>query len=159
MGKPKNFINQFIEYTESAESPTSYFYWTAVAMVAAVLRDKVKLVRGLQTIYPNVYVLLLSKASSNTRKGTALKQGLRILEQVDACRILGGRKTFQGIIRRLNETYTPENGGDPIEGASCLLYSEELSASFVSDPQTLDTLTDWFDYHNRWDNVLSTFRS
>jgi len=128
-------------------------------MIAAVLRDNVKLELGLQTIYPNVYILLLSKASSNTRKGTPLKIGLKLLQKVDATRIFSGRKSFQGILKGLAEVYTRKSDGKVFAGASALLYSEELSSSFVQDQQLVDTITDWFDYHSRWDNTLSAMDS
>ena len=160
---PKSYINAFLEYTKDAESPTSYFRWSAVATIAAALRDNVWLELGLQKIYPNVYILLLSKHSSNTRKSVPLKISLKILREADCAQVLDGRKSFQGLIRRLGKTETElSSDGEEVRfkgGASALLYSEELSANFVEDAQLVDTLTDWFDYHDVWSNTLSNVES
>ncbi len=151
------FIEDFHRYTKEAESPTSYFHWTAVSILSATLRDNVYLKLGLQTVYPNLFILLLSKSSSNTRKGTPLKIAGYLLKELGNTHVLTGRKSFQGIIKRLSNVQ--QNGKKVVKGGSAILINEELAANLVQDPQLGDTLTDWFDYHKTWSNMLSSLET
>jgi hypothetical protein len=150
-----SFVDDFLVFTESAESPTSYFKWAAYTLIGAVLRDHVYIrLSALNTIYPNLYTIILSKGSSATRKGTPLKAALALLREVDNTHIIAGKGSMPGIFKVLQNAHTNVRG-ETYKGASGLLYSEEMTAFFVEEPNAIDVLTEWYDFHKKWDSSLS----
>lgn len=145
-----NFLTQFLEYTQDAESPTSFFRWSAIATLSAVMKDNVYWDVGFDRINPNIYVLLIAK-SGTCRKGLPLKISESLLNKVGTVRMITGRATIQAVIKELNSTTTNANGVTH-SGANALLYSEELSAFFHEGPETISVLTDLYDSHARWTN-------
>jgi hypothetical protein len=150
-----NFVDQFLEYTKEAESPTSYFRWAAYTTIAATLRDNVWFRYGLTRVYPNMYTLILSRRSSMVKKSTPLKVSLGLLEDVGNTKIINGRATIAGIIGVMTGAKTDQEGR-PVTGASCILYSEEVSSLLLDDTYAIDTLTDWYDGHKVWCSTLGS---
>ena len=56
-----SFINEFLDYTKSYESPDAFWYWAAVGIIGAVLRDNCYLLLGDTRIYPNLYIIIIAK--------------------------------------------------------------------------------------------------
>jgi len=67
-----NFINDFITLTSEYESPTSFWRWSAYAVVAATLRNNVHIQAGLRRIYPNIYVVLLADSAIQFKRSFKL---------------------------------------------------------------------------------------
>ena len=149
---PSNFIDRFLEHTKYAESPTSYFEFAALTTIAAVLRDNVYMKYQLYTIYPNLYVILLSAESSNTRKGLPLSICKRLVSSADNTHVIAGTATMPAIIQRLGENYTTK-GGKAIEGASGLLVAAELTSFLKKDFNAVDHLTNFYDYHEEVESL------
>jgi len=152
-----NFVDLLLEYTEDAESPTSYFKWAAYTTLATIMRDNVWIDRKQYgKIYPNIYTLILSRRSSLVRKSLPLKVALKLVQQIDNTKVVNGRATIPGIIKVLAAPKMSKEG-KTVDGASAMLYSEELSAMLIDgDTEGIHTLTDWYDYHEKWNNTLSS---
>lgn len=150
-----NFVDMFLDYTNDAESPTSYFRWSAYTTLAAVLRNNVYIDLHIAKIYPNMYTLILSQRSSLVKKSTPLKTAKKLLEAVDNTKIISGRTTIAGMINVMTQLKTGKNGNQ-INGASALLYSEELTSMLIEDHYATDTLTDFYDGHGTWGSHLSS---
>jgi len=58
------------------------------------------------------------------------------------------------VLKVLATPYRTEEG-EIIKGASGILYAEELTSFLVKDPNTVDNLTDLYDYHEHWQTTLS----
>lgn len=144
-----NFIDMFLEYTKDGESPTSFFKWSAISMLSAVMRDNVYYDVATDKIYPNIYVLLVAKSGA-CRKGSPLKIAQKLVQLTNNTKVISGRASIQGAMQVLAGFDTKTM----IKGASGLLYSEELSAFLVEDPAAIKILTDWYDYHEKWTNTL-----
>lgn len=150
----QNFVEAFLDYNSASESPTEYFKWCAYAVLAATLRDNCFIDLGRnRKIYPNLFVILLSKYSSLARKGGALRPALRLLQQVENTHLINGKSSIAGIIDELNENFK-NSAGRIFIGASGIIYNEELTAAFVEEPHLVDTLTDWYDFHDNWGERL-----
>lgn len=54
-----DWLTSFLEFTENSEPPPTYRLWTALSVIAACLRRKVKLDLGMLTFYPNFYIILV----------------------------------------------------------------------------------------------------
>lgn len=144
-----NFIDMFLEYTKDAESPTSFFKWSAISALSAVMRDNVYFDAGYERIYPNTYILLVA-SSGACRKGSPLKIAQRLVQLTNNTKVISGRTSIQGAMTVLSQFETKSG----IRGASALMYSEELSAFLVDDPAAIKILTDWYDFHETWNNSL-----
>lgn len=148
-----NFVEEFIEYTKDAESPTSYFKWCAYTAIAAVLRDNSWLDANYDRIYPNLYTVIVSGKSSITRKSIPMKNALKLVRHVDNTKIIEGYASMAGIYDVLQSQRT-NKWKAPVNGGSALLYSEELTSFLYLEPMTIDKLTDWYDYHDHASSEL-----
>ena len=63
MRQLKNWINSYLEYTANTESPERFHFWAAVSTVAGALARKCYLPRGLFTVFPNHYIVLVSESA------------------------------------------------------------------------------------------------
>ncbi|MGQ9845902.1 MAG: hypothetical protein ACUVQP_00155 [Bacteroidales bacterium] len=150
-----NFLEGVLKVTEHLESPTSYLEWAAYVSIAAVLRDNVYIKRGpFAKIYPNLYVIIVGDSGA-TRKSSPLRVVNRLVKPVQNTKIIEGRASIQGVLNRLSEVVTLDNGRTLRDG-SALLYSEEFAAFLVKDPQTTAILTDIYDFKEEHDIVLKT---
>lgn len=153
-----NFISGFLEYTKHSESPESFLRWAAIATVGATMRDNVYLDVGAgERVYPNLYLILVARSGA-CRKGFPLKVSKRLIDKIGNTKIIAGRTSIQAVVSDLSRSYTAQMGGGHglMQGASGLLYSEELAAFMVDDKATIPILTDLYDYHEKWTNNLKS---
>lgn len=146
------FIEDFIDYTKEAESPTSYFRWAAISAVSAVMRDNLYHEWQYDRLYPNLFILLVGPPAIG--KSLPMKIAGRMIKAVDNTKIIEGSASIQAVVKSLG---TFETGGQ--KGASCILYSEELSSFYVKDQMTNELLTDLSDYHETWDRNLISWQA
>jgi len=95
----RGFINQYIDYTKPQQSPTLFHTWTAISTVASVLRRRVWIDRGYYTLYPNLYMILVS-ASGVGMKSTAIKiatEGL-LPKAIPDLTIMRGKLTMKYLV-------------------------------------------------------------
>ena len=76
-----DFLSAYLAYTNNTEPPTSYHTWTALSMIAAALQRRVYIKWGYETIYPNMYIVLVGP-SGKCRKGTAMNVGKDLLKDL-----------------------------------------------------------------------------
>jgi hypothetical protein len=149
-----NYIDYFLQYTQSAESPTDFFRWSALVTLAAVARDSIYHEHLLKRTYPNLYVVLYAKSGA-ARKSVPCDIAYKLIREVNNTTCIAGRTSIQYAIKRLSEGFTTDQGV-VITGASGFLYSEELSSFIVKDDHTIDLLTTLFDYHEKWESSTIT---
>jgi hypothetical protein len=142
-----NFLDEFLEWTKNAESPESYFLWAAISAVSAVMRDNFQQIWEHGKLYPNTYILIVGPPAIGKQLPMKLAGGL--IRKVKNTRLVEGSASIQAIIKMLG---TYETGGQ--KGASCLIYTEELSSFYVKDQGSNDLLTDLYDFHEVWDRTL-----
>lgn len=153
--KLEDWLDAYLEYTDSSEPPTSYHVWCGLSVIAGALQRRVYLQQGLErTIYPNLYVILVGP-SGRTRKGVALGIAKDLLSKVSTVSIApessSGREALILAMKRAASNVT-----DPTDGrikAHCALsvFSEELSVFLgQGDIKLLANLTDWYDSKDDW---------
>src|SRR4051812_42124376 len=118
-----DYIQDFIDYTSAYESPTDFFYWSALAGVSAVLRDSCYLMLGDTKLFPNIYVLIV--ANPAMRKAKPLNSTVELVKHVENTKIIEGRTSIQAVIQRLGDIERRKNG-QSITGASGFIFSEEI---------------------------------
>jgi hypothetical protein len=126
------------------ESPKSFWFWSALAAISAVVKDNVWFDKQQYNLYPNIYVMLY--ADSGVKKGPPISMAKRLVASVDNTTIINGRSSIQGILKKLGTSYT-KPGGIVMNKAVGFICSSELSASLVEDKAALDILTDLYDRH------------
>lgn len=154
-----SWLDLLVSSTAELESPKRFYYWSGIAAISAIVRKNVWLDRFSYTLYPNVYVLLVS-AKSGLRKGNPVSFAKSIVERVGTTRIVSGRNSVQGVIRDLSQQVTIANPGQPpliLNDAQAFLCAPELDSFMVRDEQGLSILTDLYNTHENdksWKNSL-----
>lgn len=153
----KDWLDGYLEYTQSSEPPTSFHVWCGLAVIAGALQRRVYLQQGLErTIYPNLYVILIGP-SGRTRKGVALGIAKDLLSQVATVAIApessSGREALVLAMKRaVNNFPDPSDGGKIKEHCALSAFSEELSVFLgQGDIKLLANLTDWYDSKDNWE--------
>lgn len=147
------FIEEFLKTYESAESPTSFFYWSAIASISAVLRKNVYINKRIYKLYPNLYIMFVAK--SGLRKGYPVKQAQKLVEACEIMKVISGRNSIQSILQELSRQYTIESG-KVMKDAQAFVVNDELDSLLINDPQAQTILTALYDsfYHKNWTNTL-----
>lgn len=148
----EDWIETYLKYTENTEPPISYHTWTAISLLAGALQRKVYLNWGHETIYPNMYVVLIGP-SGRSRKGTAMNIGKDILKDIGIS-MTSESITREALIRDMKDSvssFTDMSNGKICFHCSITAMSEELSVFLgQNDIKFLADLTDWYDSRDRW---------
>ncbi len=151
----KTWLQELLLATDELESPKSFWYWSALAAISAIVKDNVYLSRGgAFRQYPNIYVMLLAR--SGLRKGPPINLAKRLVTKVGGSRIINGRSSIQAILKEMG-TAQSSPGGKLTGKCDAFILASELSASFVDDKATMDILTDLYDriYNDgEWKSLL-----
>lgn len=141
-----NFIEQVIKHTTKNESPTSFWKWSAIATIGAVLRDKTYLQTRYGPIYPNLYALLIAKTGE--RKDPPIRLCEEFVRRLNNTRVISGRATAEAIMDKLQTSVTNPRTGkrDVVNGSSGILVAGELSSSLVATDSLIKVLTDLYDF-------------
>jgi hypothetical protein len=137
-----SWLTSLLNQHDELESPQSFWYWSALASISAVVKDQIWLDRHLYKLYPNIYVLL--HAESGLKKGPPISMAKQLVKNVNNTRIISGRSSIQGILKDLGTAYTAP-GGKVLSKSVAFICSSELSSSIVEDKVATTILTDLYD--------------
>lgn len=149
-----NWLQELITQHDELESPKSFWYWSAIAAISAVVKDQVWLDRQIFKTYPNIYVML--HADSGLKKGPPISMARQLVTPVQNTRIISGRSSIQGILKDLGTAYTSP-GGKVQTKSVAFICSSELSSSIVEDKVATKILTDLYDRQynvGEWKSLL-----
>lgn len=149
------WLRELLRSTNELESPQSFWYWSGLCAISAVVKDNVYLNRGgAYQLYPNIYVIL--HAESGLKKGPPIALAKDLVRLVNNTRVISGRSSIQGILKKLGEAET-RPGGIIVNKSCGFICSSELSSSIVEDNAALTILTDLYDRHynpGEWSSLL-----
>ena len=149
------WIERLVTVHQELESPKSFWFWSGLAALSAVVKDNVWLDRaGAYNLYPNIYVML--HADSALKKGAPVRLAKKLVKIVNNNRIISGRSSIQGIMKELGTAYTIP-GGTVINKSTAFIIASEFSSSLVADPAALSILTDLYDrifHEGEWKSLL-----
>jgi hypothetical protein len=149
------WLESLMKMTDEYESPKTFWKWSALASIAAIVKDNVWLDRGGAFLqYPNIYVMLLAR--SGLRKGPPINLAKRLVKKVNNTRIINGRSSIQAILKEMGTANT-EPGGKVNAKSDAFVIASEMSASFVDDKATMDIFTDLYDRiynEGEWKSLL-----
>jgi hypothetical protein len=136
------WLTELVKQHEELESPRSFWYWSALAAISAVVKDQVWLNRQIYKLYPNIYVML--HADSGLKKGPPINMAKQLVRVVNNTRIITGRSSIQGILKDLGTAYTSPGGRVQTKSVA-FICSSEFSSSIVEDKVATTILTDLYD--------------
>lgn len=148
-----SFIDTFVKTYAQAESPTSFFYWSAIGAISAVVKKKIWINKRIYQLYPNLYIMFVAK--SGLRKGYPVKQAQKVVEALEVTKVISGRNSIQAILQELSKQWTLESG-KLLREAQAFIVNDELDSLLVGDPAAQTILTALYDsfYHKKWKNTL-----
>ena len=152
-----NWIQLVLSETDESEAPTSYFYWSSLAVLSAVVGRSVYIrKRKLYKLYPNLFVFLISKYSG-LGKGFPVSVAQKLVSRLGHNRVIAGQASIEGIIKELGNAYTTKSGRI-ITTAEAFLISGEFGSFLLENPKLFTQLTDLYDsiYHDEWTKTLSS---
>lgn len=138
-----NWLQGYLAYTAEQESPEVVHLWCAISAIAGALRRRVFFSMGYFTIYPNMYVVLVSPPGK-CKKSTAMAIARRRLAHVPGINFTVDSTSRERLIQDLSQVY--------VDGHSSMTaYSSEF-ASLVATSQMdmIAFLTDIFDSPDEW---------
>lgn len=147
-----DYITAYLNYTSHSEPPLNFHIWTCISNISAVLQRKVWLPWGYNTIYPNMYIILIGP--SGCGKGIAMGIGRRLLKEINGIVVCSESVTREALIRDMRDNVTSYL--DPTDGLTkyqspISVMSSELSVFLgQGNIKFLADLTDWFDCHDSW---------
>lgn len=136
------WLDKLLEQHSELESPTSFWLWSGMAAISAVLKDSVYMHRQIHNLYPNIYVML--HADSGLKKGPPISMAKQLVKGVGNTRVISGRSSIQGILKELGTAQT-QPGGKVNAKSTAFICSSELTSSLVEDKVATDILTDLYD--------------
>lgn len=148
-----SWLNSIVQQHSEFESPISFYKWSALASISAVVKDNIYFDKFLYKVYPNIYVLL--HADSGLKKSAPVAMARKLVRAVNDTIIISGRSSIQGILKKLS-TAESMPGGVIRKAGKCFIVSSELSSSLVEDPVANKILTDLYDrnYNDDFDSLL-----
>jgi len=148
------WLDKILEDHKDFESPLSFWRWSGLAAIAAVMQDQVWLDRHLYKMYPNIYVMLY--ADSGLKKGPPVAMATKLVGLVGNTTIIRGRSSVQAILKEM-ATITTVPGGKVRNNSSIFISSSEMSSSLVEDPAAAKILVDMYDRNyneGEWKSLL-----
>lgn len=145
-----DWLSGYLEYADESEPPLSYHTWVGVSLIASTLRRRCYFKWGFETIYPNMYIVLIGP-SGKCRKGTAMRLGYDIIKNAGP-KIIAESITREALIRNMKDAVdNVMDGGKIFYHCSLTCMSEELSVFLgQGDVKFLADLTDWYDSKDKW---------
>ena len=148
-----SWLDKLINMHSDMESPTSFWMWSGLVTISAVVKDNIWISRGGKyNLYPNIYCIL--HADSGLKKGPPINLSKRLVKKVNNTRLIIGRSSIQGILKELGTAKTEPGGRVNVKSVG-YINASELSSSLVTDPAALTILTDLYD-RNYWEGEYSS---
>lgn len=149
------WLDELIRQHEELESPQSFWYWSGLCAISAVVKDNVYMERWAYRLYPNIYVML--HADSGLKKGPPVGLAKSLVKKVNNTRVISGRSSIQGILKELGTAQSTPGSGK-VNSKSCgFIVASEFSSSLVNDPSAMTILTDLYDRQyneGEWQSLL-----
>jgi len=148
------WLSNLVEEHSEFESPKSFWWWSALCSISAVVKDNVWMDSYIFKVYPNIFVML--HADSGLKKGPPINLARDLVRKVNNTKIISGRSSIQGILWKLGHAQT-RPGEKPNLKSNGFIVASEFSSSIVRDQSALDILTDLYDRNynsEEWESLL-----
>lgn len=150
-----NWLNSLLHWAEETETPRSFWIWSGISTIASAIQRKVWLPFGMETLYPNLYIMLVAPPG-RCRKGAPVGFSKHILTEIDTPVFADSptKRALTKAMAKIGETQfflNPYDDNRPKPHCSISLISKELSSFFAVDAKAMiEVLTDLYDSHEEW---------
>ena len=149
MRQCKDWIDDYLAYTDNTEPRESYRAWAAVSTIAAALKRRCWVSIGHLTWYPNFFVVLVGPPAA--RKGTAIDPAVQLMNSVGLVSV-PEEPTRQALIDMMvhsEQSFT--EGGSIHQYSAVTIVAPELTVFLKrGDEAMFSTLCDWYDCRSRF---------
>jgi len=145
-------IEEYLKYTKNSEAPESYHIWVFLSMVAAVVGKKAWIRCNYFTVYPNLYVILISLPGVG-KKSTAMRIGRQIVEDSESkVTVTFDAITPQALIGDLEDSFYIFNkdNGEKYGSSPVTAIASELITLLSGGATMVEFLTDIYDSDKQW---------
>jgi len=152
-----NWLSSLLDYVEESESPRKFWLWAGISTIASALQRKVWVPFGLDTLYPNMYILLVAPPG-RCRKGAPLGFSKKILTHIKIPVFVDSptKRALTKELAQIGQTTQFMHDGKPKVQSSMAIVSKELSSFLAVDPKSMiEALTDLYDAHEVWEYKTS----
>lgn len=124
-----NWLEAYLVYTYSSESPELFHLWTGISMIAGALQRHCWFDMGYYDLYPNLYVVLVSPPG-RCKKSTAIRTGRRLAAGIDDY-IFGVDSTSrEKIVQNMAKSF--KNNQSPLT-----IHSSEFASLFATSKENM----------------------
>jgi len=155
----ENWLITLMDYVEETEAPRVFWLWSGLSTIASALQRKVWIPFGMETLYPNMYIMLVADPGE-CRKGAPLSFSKKILQEIGV-RVFADSPTKRAFTKELDEIsrtlyFTVPDSQVPKPHASMSVVSKEFSSLLAVNPkEMIEVLTDLWDSHDEWEYKTS----
>ncbi len=152
-----NWLDSLLDLVEETESPRRFWLWTGISTIASALQRRVWLPFGLETQYPNLYILIVAPPGV-CRKGPTVSLAKDMLTKLGLSVFVDSptKRALTKYMDKLSNQCHFKYAGQPMPQCPPILISKELSSFFAVDPKAMiEVLTDLYDSHDVWEYVTS----
>lgn len=144
-----NWLDSYMEFTRNTESATIFHAWVARSVLSAVLRKKISMALGRISIYPNIYVVLVSEPGI-ARKSQAITYGSGLLHHITDVRTSADAITKEALIQELTAAGMDDmqTDGTMLRSSNMTIMSKEFETFLgqkKENTKMIVLLTDLFD--------------
>ncbi|MBU2052485.1 DUF3987 domain-containing protein [Patescibacteria group bacterium] len=153
-----DWISGYLKYTDNSEPPVIYRKWVAISAIASMLQRRCSITIGLNTWYPNFYIVLVG--DSGVKKSTSMDPAQKLLVAT-GIELAAESITREGLIHRLRQC-----GSNPIIDpvtktmtmhSSLTVHSSEFIVFLgFQDRQMLGILCDLYSCRSTWRHETKT---
>jgi len=138
------WIRTYVEYTKPQQSPTVFHTWTAISTIASAMRRRCWIDRSYYTLYPNLYVILVSESGVGM-KSTALEIGTSLQSKaIPDLAIMRGKLTIGYLV----DWMTQMQNKNPDKFAEVTVHCSEFKVfarGAYANSGLIEDLTDIYD--------------
>ncbi len=146
----EDWIDSYLLYTDNTEPRESFRKWAAISAIASALQRKVHLPLGMESFFPNMYIILVGPPASC--KGTAVKPAGKMLDALGV-RKAADESSRQKLIKRLTEadaSHTDKDGNAHYHCSLTIWASELTTFLGFNNMELFSDLNKWFDCEDRF---------
>lgn len=147
-----NWIEAYLDYSGSSESPETFHFWTAVSVLAGALRRRIWINQAYFDWTPNHYIIFVAPPGI-VSKSTTANIGHRLLRQIDDVVFGPDSMTWQALTESLAQSSRQVLIGQDFHAMSCVTIVSSEFGTFLdpSDRAMVDVLV------SLWDGQVGTW--
>lgn len=147
-----SWLKGFAKLAEDTEAPRKFWLWAGISTIASALQRKVWLPFGMETYYPNLFVIIAGPPAS--RKALPIKKSKEFLSKLEipTAKDSGSKRDYTKALAETQKTEAFEFQNQLKTQCALSIISMEMSSLLAVNPkEMIEVLTDLYDCPDKWD--------